>query len=34
MTTSALIPHQQTIADLLGYVTSKDARHRVGAFVA
>ncbi|MEO8397043.1 MAG: tyrosine-type recombinase/integrase [Chloroflexota bacterium] len=34
MTANAIVPQQQTIADLLAEVTSKDARHRVNAFVA
>ena len=32
--TRALVPQTHSIADLLGDVTSKDARHRVGVFVA
>ncbi|MEO8396783.1 MAG: hypothetical protein ABI700_27565, partial [Chloroflexota bacterium] len=33
MTLNAIVPQQLTIADLLAEVTSKDARHRVNAFV-
>lgn len=32
--TTAIVPRQLTIADLLGDVTSKDARHRVNVFIA